>query len=389
MRKVAIIGVGCTKFGELWERSFRELAVEAGVRAIEDAGISGEEIEAIFGGNMSAGSFIQQEHIGTLIADHVGLASLHIPACRVEAVCASGGLALHVATLAVASGWYDVVVAAGVEKMTDADPNAIDELLAASTDREWEAMQGAPLPALFAMMARAHMQKYGTTREQLALVAVKNHKNASNNEIAQFRSKISVDAVLRSPIVADPLRVLDCSPVADGAAAVVLCAAEDARKYTDTPIYIRASTQACDFLALHDREDLTTVKATAVAARTAYKIARISPTDIGVAEVHDSYTIAEIMAIEDLGFFEKGEGGRAVEDGATEIGGHIPVNPSGGLKACGHPLGATGIRQAVEITLQLRGDAKGRQTNAEIGLTHNVGGTGGTAVVHILSRSLP
>ena len=388
MRKVAVIGVGCTKFGEIWEKSLRDLAVEAGVKAIEDAGISGEEIDALFGGNMSAGRFVEQEHVGALIADYSGLASLHIPAVRVEAADASGGVALHNAVLAVASGFYDVVVAAGVEKVTDVDAERAEELLASSVDREWEAIYGGTLPALFAQIARAHMRAYGTTEEHLANVAVKNHRNAVHNEIAQYRREISVDAVLKSPYVAEPLKVLDCSTPADGAAALVLCDAEKARSYTDSPIYILASSLASDALSLHSRRDITTMDATVEAARKAFRAARIEPSQVKVAEVHDIYTISEIVSIEDLGFFKKGEGGKATEEGETEIGGKVAVNPSGGLKACGHPPGATGIRQAVEIVLQLRGEAGKRQVpNAEIGLSHNIGGTGGTAVVHIFSAS--
>jgi acetyl-CoA C-acetyltransferase len=387
MREVAIIGAGTTKFGELWEKSFRDIAVEAGLRAIEDAGISGEEIEALYGGNMSAGRFIEQEHIGSLIVDYVGLAGLHIPATRTEAACASGALALHLAVIAVASGWYDLVIAAGIEKMTDVESDVADDLLASSVDRRWEAIYGATLPSLFAQMARMHMKRYHTTGEQMAKVAVKNHANAVHNPYAQYRRGITVESVLASPLVADPLHMLDCSSISDGAAAVVLCAAEKAKKYTDSPVYVKASAQASDTLSLHDRRDITTMDATVVAAKKAYQRASLEPSQIDLAEVHDSYTIAELIAIEDLGFFNKGEGGVATEEGETEIGGRIPINPSGGLKACGHPLGATGIRQAVEITQQLRGEAGKRQVpNAEVGLTHNIGGTGGTAIVHIFSR---
>jgi acetyl-CoA C-acetyltransferase len=221
----------------------------------------------------------------------------------------------------------------------------------------------------------------------MAKVAVKNHANAVHNPYAQYQRRITIADVLASPLVADPLRMLDCSSIADGAAAVVLCAAEKAKKYTDSPVYVKASAQASDTLSLHDRREITTMDATVFAAKKAYQMASLEPSQIDLAEVHDSYTIAEIIAIEDLGFFDKGEGGRATEEGETEIGGRIPINPSGGLKACGHPLGATGIRQAVEITQQLRGEAGKRQVpNAKVGLTHNIGGTGGTAIVHILSR---
>ncbi|MHC1567338.1 MAG: thiolase domain-containing protein [Candidatus Syntropharchaeia archaeon] len=388
MRKVAIIGIGCTKFGELWDRSFREIAVEAGVEAIEDAGIRGEDIDALIGGNMSAGRFVEQEHIGALIADHAGLAYMHVPSSRVEGACASGGLSAHIATLAVASGYYDIVVAAGIEKMTDVEAGESEDALVSAIDREWEGMVGANLASLYAIMARAHMERYGTTREQLAAVAVKNHKNAKNNPKAQYRGEITIESVINSPLVSDPLRMMDCSSICDGAAAIVLADAEIARKYTDTPIYISASTQASDTITLADRRDITTMDACVHAAKKAFKIAKIDPEDVDVAEVHDSYTIGEIIAIEDLGFFKKGEGGKATEEGMTSIGGKIPINPSGGLKACGHPLGATGIRQIVEIVQQLRGEAGKRQVEgAEIGLTQNIGGTGATAVIHILSTN--
>jgi acetyl-CoA C-acetyltransferase len=357
------------------------------LKAIEDAGISGEEIDALYGGNMSAGRFIEQEHIGALIADYAGLAGLHIPAVRAEAACASGALALHLAVLAVASGWYDLVIAAGMEKMTDVEADVAEDLLASSVDSKWEGIYGATLPSLFAMMARSHMERYGTTSTQLARVAVKNHANGVHNPHAQYQRAITVEDVLSSPLVADPLHVLDCSSIADGASAVVLCAEEKAQAYTDTPIQVIASVQATDTISLHNRRDLTTMDATVVAARKAYRMADLEPAEIHLAEVHDSYTIAELIAIEDLGFCAKGDGGRVTEEGETAIGGRIPVNPSGGLKACGHPLGATGIRQVVEVTQHLRGEAGKRQVpNAEVGLTHNIGGTGGTAIVHILSR---
>jgi len=385
-REVAIIGVGCTKFGELWSYSFRDIFMEAGVSALEDAGLEGKDIDALYIGNMSGGRFIEQEHLGSLIADYSGLASLHVPSTRVEAACASGGLALRQAVLAIASGYHDIVIAGGAEKMTDVDTSTATDALAAAADREWEGVFGATFPALYAMIARLHMHRYGTTQEQLAQVAVKNHYHGSLNPKAQYQNRITVENVLGSNMVAEPLHLLDCSPITDGAAAVVLAPAEDARKYTDTPIYIKASTQASDTISLHDRRDITTLDATVTAAKQAYKMAKLEPKDIQVAEVHDCFTIAEICAIEDLGFASKGEGGKLTEEGVTAIGGRLPINTSGGLKACGHPVGATGIKQAVEIVQQLRGEAGKRQVDAEIGLTHNVGGSGGTAVVHILSR---
>lgn len=383
MRDVAIIGVSQTKFGELWDISFRDLISEAGLKAIEDADIEGADLEAMFVGNMSAGLFVQQEHIASLIADHTGLTPL--PCARVEAACASGGLALRNGIMAVASGYHDVVISAGVEKMTDVvDPTPA---IATASDQEWEAQQGVTFPSLYAMMARRHMHEYGTTREQLAMMSAINHKNGALNPLAQFPMEITVDQVLNSSLVADPLRLLDCSPVTDGAAAVILCPAEDARKYTDTPVYVKASAQASGTIALHDRPDITTIDATVNAARTAYNMAKMEPKDIQAVEVHDCFSINGLLAIEDLGFVEKGQAGPAIEDGVTERDGRIPVNPSGGLKSRGHPLGATGIAQTAEIVWQLRGEAGKRQIDGiEIGMTHNIGGTGGTAAVHIFSN---
>ncbi|HNR26652.1 MAG TPA: thiolase domain-containing protein, partial [Methanobacteriaceae archaeon] len=297
MRDVAIIGVSQTKFGELWDISFRDLISEAGLKAIEDANIEGADLEAMFVGNMSAGLFVQQEHIASLIVDHTGLTPL--PCVRVEAACASGGLALRNGIMAVASGYHDVVISAGVEKMTDVvDPTPA---IATASDQEWEAQQGVTFPSLYAMMARRHMYEYGTTREQLAMMSVVNHKNGALNPLAQFPMEITVDQVLNSSLVADPLRLLDCSPVTDGAAAVILCPAEDARKYTDTPVYVKASAQASGTIALHDRRDITTIDATVHAANTAYKMANMEPEDIQAVEVHDCFSINGLLAIEDLG----------------------------------------------------------------------------------------
>jgi acetyl-CoA C-acetyltransferase len=386
MREVAVVGVGCTQFGEHWSASFRELFVEAGSLALSDAGVSGEQIDALYVGNMSAGRFVEQEHIGALIADYAGLASEHTPSTRVEAACASGGLAFRQAVIAVASGMEDVVVAAGVEKMTDVGTGASVDTLAGAADREWEGFAGATFPGLYAMIANDYMHRYPLTREQLAQVAVKNHENGVKNPIAQFRQKITVDTVLNSALVADPLRLFDCSPITDGAAAVVVVPLERAREFTDTPVKVLASAQASDTIALHDRRDISTLDGSVAAGRRAFQMARLEHKDIDLLEVHDCFTIAEICAIEDLGFCAKGEAGRLTAEGVTALGGALPVNTSGGLKACGHPVGATGIKQIYEIVSQIRGEAGGRQIDADIGMAHNVGGTGATVVVHILGR---
>ncbi len=385
MRKVAVVGVGLAKFGERWESGLRELTAEAGLMAMEDSGLSGDEIEAVYVGNMSGGRFVGQEHIGALLVDAMGLNP--VPATRVEAACSSGGLAFRQAYLSVASGEFDIVVAGGIEKMTDVLTGQATTTLGGAADQEWEAFFGATFPSLYAMIARRHMYEFGTTEEQMAKVAVKNHENGSKNPYAQFQNKITIDQVLKSSPVAEPLKLLDCSPITDGAAAVILASEDIARKITDTPIWINASAQASDTLALHDRESLTSLKATRIAGKKAFEKAGIEPKDVNLAEVHDCFTIAEILAVEDLGFVKKGEGGKAEEDGVFDLNSDISVNTSGGLKACGHPVGATGVKQIVELTWQLRGEAGKRQVDrAEIGLAHNVGGSGATAVVHILSR---
>ena len=387
MREVAVIGAGITAFGERWDTSFRDLCTEAGVAALEDANVAGEQIDAMFVGSMSAGRFIGQEHVGALVADYVGLGGeLHVPATRVEVACASGGLAFRQAVAAVASGMSDVVVAAGVEKMTDVS-DATD-VLAGAADREWESFAGATFPGLYAMIACDYMNKYGLTREQLAQVAVKNHYHGARNPYAQFRSEITQSTVIKSTLVASPLRLFDCSPVSDGAAVVIVCPMERAKEFTDTPIKVLASAQAGDTIALHDRPDFSTLGATVAAGNAAFKQAKLERKDIDFVEVHDCFTIAELCAIEDLGFVPKGTAGKFTEEGETQIGGKLPVNTSGGLKACGHPVGATGIKQVWEVVQQLRGEAGKRQVDgAEIGMTQNVGGTGATVVSHIFRRA--
>ncbi len=388
MRDVAIIGIGVTQFGELWDKSFRQLIAEAGAKAILDAGISGKEINAMYVGSMSSGRFVGQEHIGALVADVSGFSHMHIPSTRVEGACASGGLAVRQGYLSIASGVNDIVIVGGIEKMNDVGGVSATETLATAADQEWEAFFGATFPGLYAMIARRHMYEYGTTKKQLAQVAVKNHANGALNPNAQYRKPITLDYAMNATIVADPLGLMDCSPVSDGAASIVLCAADIAKKYTKKPIKIIGSGQGSDTLALHARRDICTLDATVHAGKMAYKQAKITPKQINLAEVHDCFTIAEICAIEDLGFVKKGEGGKAVENKITTLDGSLPVNTSGGLKAKGHPVGATGVAQIVEVAQQLRGDAGKRQIkDARIGLAHNVGGSGATCVVHILEAA--
>jgi acetyl-CoA C-acetyltransferase len=383
MRDVAILGVGMNrKWGELWQQSLRDIFVEAALNALDDAGV--DHVDSMYVGCMSGGLFVEQEHLGCLMADYLGMTPA--AATRVESACASGGAAIRQGFIEVASGVSDLVLAGGVEKMTDVSADAATHALSTAADTEYEAYHGITFPGLYALIARAHMERYGTTREQLAHVSVKNHRHGAMNPEAQYPFEITVADVLGSVMVADPLHILDCSPITDGAAAVVLCPVEMARKIAKAPVVrVLASAQASASIALHARTDITWLDSTAVAAEKAYKMAGLTPQHISVAEVHDCFSIAEILVLEALGLVEKGKGGQAAESGLTALGGRIPVNTSGGLKSKGHPVGATGVAQIVEITRQLRGSAGARQVErARIGLTQNMGGTGGSSVVHIL-----
>jgi acetyl-CoA C-acetyltransferase len=380
MRDVAVIGTGMTKFGELWGRSIKDIFVEAAEKAIEDAGV--DHVDSLYVGSMSPGLFVGQEHLGAVMADYLGVNP--IPATRVESACASGGAAFRQAFLEVASGASDIVLAGGVEKMTDVAD--VTDVLATAADQEYEVYHGITFPGLYAMIAKAHVHQYGTTREQMAAVAVKNHRNGAKNPNAQFRSEVTLEQVMGSTMVADPLRLLDCSPVSDGAAAVVVASLDVAKKLNKSFARVIASAQASDTIALHSRKSLTTLNAVVNAAQKAYKMANIKPTNINLVEVHDCFTIAEIVVSEDLGFFEKGKGGEAATQGLTSIDcGRIPINTSGGLKAKGHPVGATGIAQIIEVYEQLTARAGSRQVkNARRGMAQNMGGSGASCVIHIL-----
>jgi acetyl-CoA C-acetyltransferase len=388
VRDVAILGVGMTRFGELWDRSFRELGIEAGFQALVDARLSSRDLGAFFLGNMASGSLIEQEHIAPLLVDYAGLAGHHLPAIRVEAGGASGAVALHQGYLAVASGAYDFVVVGGAEKLTDVPDVTANRITGATADQEWESVFGATLPGLWALIARRHMYDHGTTREQLASVPVQAHEMGSKNPNAHYRNRISLEQVLGAPPVAEPLGVLDCAPLSDGAAAVVLGPLDRARKFTDTPVAIRASVVTCDTMALHHRSDFTRLDSTIVAAKRAFGQARKSPAEVQVAEIHDAYSISALLALEDVGFVPKGSAGAAFAEGRFGMGGAPTVNPSGGLKAQGRPFGAVGVAQVVELVRQLRGQAEGRQVSgASLALAQSVGGTGATSVVHLLERT--
>ncbi|MFO8175540.1 MAG: thiolase domain-containing protein [Gemmatimonadota bacterium] len=378
MREVAIVGVGMTKFGELWDMSIRDLFVDAALGAMEDAGA--DTLDSIYVGNMSAGLFVGQEHLGPLMADYLGMRG--VPATRVESACASGGMALRSAFFEVASGASDLVLAAGVEKMNDgADATAV---LATASDQEEEVYYGVTFPGLYAMIARAHMEAHGTTEEDLSWVSVKAHRNGAKNPRAQFRRVMTLEDIMSSSMVAAPLRLLHCSPVTDGAAAVLVCPLERAKEFTDQPVKILGTGAATSSLALAQRSDPSFLDVVELAGRRAYEMAGIGPGEVDFAEVHDCFSIAEICCVEALGFMDRGKGKDGARDGTTDLGGRIPVNPSGGLKSKGHPVGATGVAQAVTVVEQLRGEAGDLQVEgARLGLAQNMGGSGASSTVHI------
>ncbi len=383
MRRVAVIGVGYTKIGEHWDKSLRELFAEAALKALDDANV--DKVEALYVGNMMSGYLQEQEHLGSLLATYIGMPG--IAACKIEAACASGGAALHQAFLAVASGYYDIVLVGGVEKMTDKLTPDVTLALAMAEDREYVVYVGASFIGLNALVYRLYMRKFNVKQEDIAKFPVIEHENAINTPYAQFRYKITLDDVLKSPLVADPIHLLECAPIGDGAAAIILAPLEYALKHYDTVIEISASALATDILSVHERPDMLTMMATVRAAEKAYKMAKMEPKDIDLVEVHDAFSILAPIALEDLGFAKKGEGWRLIAEEEVRKDGKLPVNTMGGLKARGHPIGATGIYQAVDAILQLRQEAGVNQvTNAETALIHSMGGVGGTVAVHILRR---
>lgn len=381
--KVGVAGVYQTKFGELWNWSLDDLTEEVSRGAIKDSGFKKEQIEAVFVANMLSDNLSNQIHLSALLA---GQLEIRVPITRIEAACASGGVAIRKAALLIEAGIHEAVLVVGVEKMTDAAVPTIGAGLMGAAGED-EALAGLNFVGLYALMAQAYLREFKANEEDLAWVAVKNHFHASLNEKAQFPFEVSLEQVLASPQIADPLKLLDCSPISDGAAAVVLVSKRLLKKLGRKPVFIIGSGQASDSLSLKDREDLISLKASRLAVNDAYRMASLEAKDIDLVEVHDCFTIAEILALEDLGFYQKGEGFVAEKNGEVKLGGKRPVNLSGGLKACGHPVGATGVKQIVELVKQLREEAGKRQVKgARIGLAHNVGGTGGTAFVHILRK---
>lgn len=386
MERVFILGAGATKIGEHWSKSLRELAAEALLAATKDAGIDKREIKALYVGNMMSGELQGQEHLGSLIATWSGMTG--IPAFKVEAACASGGAAVHQAFLAVASGAYDCVAVVGVEKMTDALPSDVTAALLTAEDQEYTFFVGATFVALNAMVYRYYLSKYGVKQEHVAQFAVHCHKMAVANPYAQFRREVKLEDVMSSPLIADPIRLLECAPTGDGAAALILCSEKYLnRSSRDELIEIAASTAATDVFSVHERKDLSTMLSFRRAAEEALKRANVEPKCIDVLEAHDAFTILGILTLEELGFAPRGEGWRLVTEGQLAPGGKIPTNTMGGLKARGHPVGATGVYQIFDLFTQLTGKAGSNQIDdAEIGFAGNFGGVAGTTVVHLLRR---
>lgn len=407
-RQVSVIGAGMTRFHHRLhqDKQGREMFIEAALEAADsvDKGFTFGDVDALYLGCFSSDVFERQGHTAALMADWLGINPK--PAVRVENACASSGVAVNTGVQAIASGMYDMVVVGGVEKMRNLETTEVTDTLAMAADANYEAGVGFTFPGLYAAIASAHFSKHGSTWEQLQRVAIKNHVNGKKNPKAQyqetvkeiadklgkrkgvsFRDEMEFLCSPLNPVVASPLRLFDCCPISDGAAAVILAADKVAKKYTDTPVKIAGIGQASDTMALHDRDDFTTLRATRVAARQAYGMTGIEARHVDLACVHDCFTIAEIIATEDLGFFAEGEGGKAASEGRTALNGEKPVNPDGGLKAKGHPVGATGAGMVYEMFNQLRGQAGEHQVaDAEIGLTHNVGAAGATATVQIYRR---
>ncbi len=412
-RGVAVIGAGMSHFGAFKEKDSRDLFVEAFQATLDKVqkGFDPREIEAIYVGNLSGDCFEGQAHIAPLMAEWVGLNPR--PATRTEDACASSGVALREGIIGVASGLYDIVLVSGVEVMNKLSTAQVTDTLATAADAIYEVPVGATFPSLYAQIATAHMAKYGTTEEQFMKIGIKNHVNGALNPKAHFN--LSIRDVMNSriakakerggpipswtdemkflkdpsanPIVAWPMKLFDCSPITDGAACAILVAEEIAGNFTDTPIHIIGTGQASDAQSLHGREDITSLKASNLAAEQAYEMAGVTPKDIQLAEVHDCFTIAEVLATEDLGFFKPGEGPKAAEEGKTARDGQKPVNTSGGLKSKGHPVGATGVGQVVEIWEQMSGHAGPRQVpGVTLALAHNVGASGSTVTVHVFER---
>jgi acetyl-CoA C-acetyltransferase len=381
-----------TKFGRHDDKTLLSLMTESSIKALEDAGAGDRNIDAVYAASMLAGELNHQVAVGSALVDQLAL----VPAAadRVENGPASGGSAVKNAYCAIACGLYDTALVTGGEKMRHVPGEVITDYIATMTNIEAEYVHGVTLPSLAGMLARLYMERYGVTEEDLARVAVKNHLNGSKNPYAHIQQPVTLEGIygspeaeVNNPIISDPIRMYHCCPVTDGAASVLLAATEKAREFTDTPIRITGVGQATDRMAVQDRKDPAVLEALRVSAAQAFKMSKTTPRDMSFAELHDAFTILEIVESEDAGFFEKGTGHKALRDGVTALDGKFPINPSGGLKARGHPVGATGVAQIVEMTWQLRGEADRRQVkNAQRAFSCNLGGFANNIVAFVLER---
>lgn len=383
MRDVAIIGIGQTPVGEHWDKSLRHLAYEALAAAMRDAHI--ERADALYVGNMLSGEISGQAHLGALIADFAGLRG--IEAVKVEAACASAAAAFRQAYIGVASGLQDIVIALGVEKMTDDVGSALTAGLASAADADYEVVHGITFVALNALMMQRYMYEYKVTREDFAGFALNAHANGAGNPNAMFQRAITKSEFMNSHMVAEPIGLLDASPMADGAAAVVLCPADLAREFTENVVQVKGSAVATDSLSVHDRRDPLWLQAAQDSSQKAFRQAGIKREDIDFFELHDAFTIMSALSLEACGFAERGKGAWLAKDGDITLAGKLPITTQGGLKARGHPVGATGLYQIVEAAQQLRGQAGANQVaNARVGMTQNIGGSGATIITHIFER---
>ncbi len=382
--RVGIVGVGQTKFGKLSDSSSRELAADAFKEALSDGGLARKDISTLI--VCSGSHYDKQRSPAGIIAEYLGVNPT--PTFHVEAACASSGVGVRVAWSMIQARLHDIVAVIGFQKMTELDAAEVQDVMSRSGDVMWESPFGPTMPAYYAMHARAHMNRYGTTEEQFALVSVKNHKYGAKNPYAMFQKEVTVEDVMKSRVVASPLKLYDCCANADGASCVILAGEKRARKITDMPIWIAGLGLASSPMSLTSRSDFASFQCSVQAVRQAYKMAKVTARDLDVAEVHDSFTSAEVINYEDLGFCRRGEGGKFIEEGQTYIGGKIPVNVDGGLLAKGHPVGATGAAHIISIAKQLRNEAgAGQVPKARVGLAHNIGGIGMYAVCTVLRAS--
>lgn len=381
METVCVLGAGSTKYGKLPDDSIADITTQASVDAIENANIDPKDIKAAYISNVF-GVADKQVHLGPVLMSNLGIPDK--PSLSIESACGSGSVSFREAFANVAAGFYDCLVVTGVEKVTHTGTEWTTTYFAYCSDFFYEGQAGASFPGLFASMARAYLTEFDATEEDLARVAVKNHNNGLLNPKAHLQKKITIDDVMESAVVASPLKLYDCCPFSDGASSVILCSEGFARDHGGDYIKVTGSGRGGSPSALQGRDHMTTIPSTKIAAEAAYNMAGITPKDVDFAEVHDCFTIAEIVDTEDLGFFQKGKGVEAVREHKTDLNSEISINPSGGLKSKGHPIGATGVGQVAEVYDQLTGNAKSRTVkDAKIGLTHNFGATGASCAVHI------